>query len=708
MSTTLDLNNLIEKTNDKSLDLPNLSMSPKIAEDGTTLVQNNAQKIAKECYGNKEQTPTYGLSLLDNNPRVNDSARLYTNPFAELEFATDDGQPLYKSFLGRVEINLVARALVGAAFFTAGSYAVKQWQAGEDTWYTKPLQVIADGIDGSIGSAISGVLERFVDKDKVSDLMTFNKYVANPAMVEIAKENAMNGAREVLNSEVFSESLGRAAVSVTFAFAMGSTGATIGRNLALVADPNHRVSWIHDDHIDFGEMLKSSAKEGLRILAYNQMEDWFAAIPYLIQRKIIGNSMDSSGFGNLWELQNNYGNTHLVNNKSEIGGSYEVAGLADLQHRFPLYNFYTLIFRDGYNHIGHSFKDWRDDGFKVELPDNLLESSAHAASETAKYLTKSLIKSQLYMQPAMLFFSPANVAINKESHALMSEETKQFITTSPTYSFDPSNPDEMAKPFFQNGKTPAYAEIAVKVNDIKLGGEYYDVDGKINLDNLIGHKPYEHKSSPISGFMNPVGKFVNGYSNMLYDKIVTPALDKVGIDADSNPDVKWATNTFARAQTAYFPYMLMKYEVAQKLDTPDMDAAIYRAIDGASSFNLGEVGASLSDIGRLVTLQSPSAKTHEMSFMGRGLVNSTCEAKIKNERAQEKLKWREAEEHHLHEVSNNITPLQKLAGEIAHGDLKEIAEKQNTPVNNIVSAKGLRIEGKNLVQKPLDSELIKI
>jgi hypothetical protein len=699
MTTDLNIANIDELTQEyQSLvnDIALPSGQQKINPDAEKCSPQNNDKT-------KNINPVYGLSLLDNNPRVNDSAKLYTNPFAEAEFAINDGDPLYKTFLGRVELNVVSRWVMGAAFFTAGAYAVKQWHAGEDTWFTKPLQIIADGIDTVIGTPTTKVLECFVDQAKAKDIMTFNTHVANPAMVE----QAMRDGTTKL-SEVFGMSLGKAAVDVTFAFAMGSTGAALGRNLALIADPNHKVSWIHEDGIDFVDMAKSTAREGFRILTYNQMEDWFAAIPYLIQRKILAGAMDSNGISNLWELENNHGNTHLVDKEGNIGRSFEVAGLLDLQHRFPLYNFYTLIFRDGYNHIGHSISSTINNGFHFEIPENPIEHVTHCASESVKYLAKSLIKSQIYMQPAMLFFSPMNVAISKENHVLIAQESGHFITSSPTYHFDPKNREDMANPFLQNGKMPAYVGNAVRINDITTDGKYYDGETPINLNKLVNHDPYHHESSQLSGVMNPVGRFVSGYSNGLYNNFVSPTLNLFGINADENPDVKWATSTFARAQTAYFPYMLAKYELAQKWDTPDMDAAIYRGIDGVCSLNVNELGASVADVAKLLTLQQPSEKTHQKSFESRGLLNSTYEVKLQNEITQEKLRWRAAEERHLHEVPEELRPLQKLAGEIAHGDLKDIFENNNVPANNIVSAKGLRIDGKSLNQKSSEAELIKI
>jgi hypothetical protein len=670
-----------------------LSKSSKLdggANNAVKFVRKEATDAHNNQYCSIDKVQETGFDLINNNSRINDSARLFTNPFAEMDMALDNGVPMYKTLLGRTEINLVARGIVAAAFFTAGSYMLKEWQmGGEQKWFTQPLEWTANGIDAVISNPATKVISTFVGDEKAAHIMTFNKYVAKSHMIT---EEALKKTPDILNSKVFGMSLGQAVVDVTWAFAAGSAGAAIGRNMVLLADPNYKTSWWHNGQIDFGDMVKSTAKEAFRIITYNAGEDFAVAIPYLIHRRMLNGAACATGIGNIWELQNGVGNTHMVGEDGNLGRSHEMMGLLDFQHRFPLYNFGTLMYRDSYNHIGHSFSEWKNNGFAIDfkLPENPVHEALHNVAETAKYITKSFIKSQIYMQPAMLFFSGANVAIGKNDAALMSDVTNEFITTKQTYSFNAEDMSQWNAPFRQkDGTVPAYNQIAVRLKNVEEGGTYYAGDNKVVLDELVGKDIYEHNSSLVSGVMNPLGKALNCYTNALHENIAAPMFNMFGIDGHSN-DAKFATKTFARAQAAYFPYMMAKYEFAQKWDTPDMDAAIYRALDGITSVNGVELWAGIKDIGKLIALQSPSPETHAKSFEHRGLINSTCEAKTKTAIAQENLKRRDAEELHANDVPPIVRPLNHIASDIITGKAKPEELEANSNLVELIEANNIK------------------
>ena len=670
-----------------------LSKSSKL--DGANNAVKFARKEATDAHNNEycsiDKAQETGFDLINNNSRINDSARLFTNPFAEMDMALDSGVPMYKTLLGRTEINLVARGIVAAAAFTAGAYMLKEWQmGGEQKWFTQPLEWTANAIDTVISNPATKVIGSIIgDEEKAKHIMTFNKYVAKSHMITDA---ALEKNPNVLNNQVFGMSPGYEVVNVTWAFALGSAGAAIGRNMVLLADPNYKTSWWHNGKIDVGDMVKSTAQEAFRIITYNAGEDFAVAIPYIIHRRIANGAANATGIGNIWELQNGVGNTHMVDKDGNLGRSHEVMGLIDLQHRFPLYNWYTLMYRDSYNHIGHSFAEWKKNGFAIDfkLPENPVQEALHNVAETAKYITKSLIKSQIYMQPAMLFFSGANIAIGKNDAALMSETNNQFITSKPTYSFDAENMSQWNSSFVkEDGTVPAYNQIAVRLKNVENGGTYYARDKKVNLDELVGKDIYEHNSSPVSGVMNPLGKALNCYTNALHENIAAPMFNMFGIDGHSD-GARAATKTFARAQAAYFPYMMAKYEFAQKWDTPDMDAAIYRALDGITSVNGVELWAGIKDIGKLIALQAPSPETHAKSFEHRGLINSTCEAKTKTAIAQENLKRRDAEALHANDVPPIVRPLNHIASDIITGKAKPEELEANSNLVELIEANNIK------------------
>jgi hypothetical protein len=679
--------------------LPNLSKADGGVNNAVKFLRKDASVNYNNEYCNineaREIGQETGFDLINNNSRVNDSARLFTNPFAEMDMELDTGVPMYKTLLGRTEINLVARGVVAALAFTAGSYMLKEWQmGGEQKWFTKPLEWTANSIDAVISNPVTKAIGAIIgDEEKAKHIMTFNKYVAKSHIAEKALVDST-----VKISDVMGMSLGQAAVHVSGPFVAGSIGAAIGRNMMLLLDPNYKTSWWHNGQIDFGDMVKSTAQEAFRIVTYNAGEDLIVTIPYLISRRFANGVLASTDIGNIWELQNGSGNTHLVDENGDLGKSYELTGLIRTQYDFPIYNFGTLMFRDAYNHVGHSFSEWKKNDFAIDLkmPENPVADAVHSVCESLKYVAKSFIKSQIYMQPSMLFFSGANVAIGKNDAALMSDVTNEFITTQKTYSLNVEDMNQWNAPFKrEDGTVPAYNQIAVQLKNVQEGGTYYARDKQVNLDKLVSKDIFEHHSSPISGVMNPLGKALNCYTNVLHENVAAPMFNAMGLDGHSN-DAKFATKTFARAQAAYFPYMMAKYEFAQKWDTPDMDAAIYRALDGITSVNGVELWAGIKDIGNLIAMQAPSPETHAKSFEHRGLINSTCEAKIKTATSQENIKRRDAEERHVNDVPEIVRPLNHIASDIIMGKAKEVELHANNNLVELINA------GNNIIS--FDSE----
>ncbi len=607
---------------------------------------NSKQPSHETCTTPIEHTPIEhrGWGSLNHRSKVNDSARLFTNPLVQLDMELDSGVPLYKSFIGSAEIQIVARGLFAAAFFALASRQLEEWHMGsaKQTWFTQPLEWVANGVDAVIGTPATKVISAFAGAEKAEHIMTFNKYVANNHAIK----EALHTGETILNKDAFGMSLGQAVVDVTWAFAAGSTGAAIGRNMVLLADPNYKTSWWHNGKIDVGDMVKSTAHETFRILTYNEGEDWAVAIPYLIQRRLLNGALNKSGIGNMWDLQNGTGNAHILNNDGTLGNSYEAVGVAKLQHEFPAYNVGTLIYRDLYNHIGHKIKDWREDGFQFEmkLPEDPLKDARQMASEALNYTVKSFIKAQLYMQPSMLAFSFANIGINKANATLIDEGTKEFITTSPTYSYNPENMVQWNSNFVNAaGETPAHAGIAARMNKLENGEAYFAGKNPVNLDALVGTDMYSHHSSALSPIINPVGRATNAYANGLYTHITQPLSNHFGFDQNYDALRKMSDN-FARAQTAYLPYMFTKYTLAQQVDTPEMDAAITRGLDGAASGKVSELWAGAKDVLNVIMGAPVSQITQAKTFEPRGLMNSTCDAKKNTELSQQTLKLQEAQE----------------------------------------------------------------
>ncbi len=595
--------------------------------------------------------------LFGANPDVNDSARLYTNPLEASNMALEGGTPLYKTLGGRLLTQSVARGLFAAAMFTAGSYMVKEWNPdipfGEQPLLGKPLSALQTLFDTTLSRPMESIIGVALnDPERAKHFMTFNKHFAKPYMVE----QAIQGVK-LSNADIFGETMGTEMVKRTFAFASGSIGAAVGRNFVAVLDPNFKTSWLKNGKIDWGDLAKSTAKEVWRIGTYYAGEDWAAAFGYAwqlratrgLQMQAMGDAVMAQAV--LEDIQNDrMGTVNRIGSDGTVGHSYEGMGAADFQMRFMGYNFYTLLYRDLYNHVGHMINHAKEQGLQVSLPKN----PVHCVSETVKYLGKSLIKSQIYMAPSVLAFWPQNIAIQKQHHTFVDEKTGTPITTRAARTIDPTSMEDRAKPFMDENNIPsAHSGIYARAGALKNDQALFLGEERLAYD-LSGHDPYTHHSHPMDHVINPIGKFANSYTQTLNQHVSAPALhttqrvmsrtmkDKTTTGLPCINKVKqnipWLTSTFARAQMAYMPYMTAKYELAQLWDTPEMDAAAYRFMDGLGGFNFREVFAGAKDVLNVVTFREVSPETQAKVGATRGPVNSRAEALNHTNEIQQAMK----------------------------------------------------------------------
>jgi hypothetical protein len=593
-----------------------------------------------------DQTPAW----LGSNAHVNESARLYTNPFEATEAVLSGKEPLYKSLAGRVFTQSIARGVVGAAFFTAGCYMLKVWQPGVDIKdqhiLAKAPEALSRLFDATVTKAVSaGVALAGNSPEQVEQIMTFNKFHAKPHMLNDPNANI---------AQIFGMTMGQEMVDRTWQFAAGSIGAALGRNLVAAFDPNVKKTWLKDGEIDFKQLAKSSLKQAWTIISYHQGEDWFAAPFYVWQVRAVRGGMDgglTAGAARdaaMWDFQNG-GNgaserVNLSGTPPEMCGSLQGTGAMDFQTRFMGYNFYTLLYRDLYNHLGHTLNQVKERGVDLaaKLPDNPLETVTHGAAEATKYLMKTFVKSQIYMAPAMLAFWPQRVSMGRQNHMLIDENTGQLITTQPTRAFDPTDPAHLSEKFIENGLSVPHAGIAARASDIKAGNKLYSAEKEFVI-NRPDYDPYVPAKGGLDQALAPLGRAQNAYAGWMNDRVAQPVAGAIsnltGMDgAALAADAKWAANTFVGAQTAYMPYMTMKYETAQLYDTPKADAAIYTMLDGAFAFDGKKFWSGLKDIGNVITFQPLSDETQAHMGEKRGLVNSRFEAQCKGDAAQVKLK----------------------------------------------------------------------
>ncbi len=641
--------------------------------------------------GKWSQTPEN--LLLESNDYVNDSARLY-NPFGENTVPEDGGTPLYKSLRGRLLTQSVARGLFGAAFFAAGSYMVEKYQPGEaimdQTPLARPLAVMEKFLDSTLTKGATELVVKPAyyinaklndgDVSQVADLanefMRFNKY----APVRHLAEHALNNPEEAIkNLDVYGNTWGQEMVQRTWSFASGSIGSSLGRNFVALVDPNHKVSWVNEGKVDFGEMVTSSAKQLWQIMAYNQMEDWFAGMFYTWQIRAQRGAY-SNGFINRTEGEN----SAMPNLQTEglstqrrvsieekngeflatLGDSYAGANALDYQTRFMGYNFYTLVFRDLYNHLFRNHDD-NDCYAKEEAPKNPVQSFGYGASETAKYLVKSFTKSMIYMAPSVMAFWPMRVGSSLNNHYLVDEQSGNLITTRPrAEGFEPIRmKDEQFVRTFNNGTAltdldkihiskQGSAAGAYEINEhLKGNQDLYLNDKKIRLDHggKDSYAPFDDGNSAFDKGLGLLGKTNYHVTNALDKGFFQPsgkALHYVkqnilGLDtnqSDTLADASMVAKSFTGAAMSYTPYMIAKYEFANLWDTPVMDAAAYRMADGLFDLKPKEFFAGIKDVASVVAFQKVSDKTLANVGERRGLINSRYEAQCRKETKQEEIR----------------------------------------------------------------------
>jgi hypothetical protein len=605
--------------------------------------------------------------------------------------AGSKGKPAWSdSAGGRAIIRLFSRGILGAAAFTVGGRIARtqmlnyspetfEWAAFKD----RPLQGIAKIFDETLGKSISWVAYH-----------TTNTRGLTEAEALLAKENrAWNsvnfrtkgyfhtvGGKLLHGQQMNGRSLGSEMVGITFDFAMASIGDAVGRNMVQMVDPNVRKSWLLNDqgkiaadgeksHFNLKRFVESTGVAAWRVISKNQGEDWFAALPYVYQMKaqrgLISNAFehDLKGVKLVFDNQWN-GGAYKVNNEGKIVGDYQLAGAVDLHARFVGYNVYTLMFREGYDWIGEHLKSWRNKGYPmhVRLPEhfNPIGATYHGVRNTLRYVTKSFIKANLYMNPAVIPFwimrAPQTkwrgAMINAEAGlgqnaigSVMSFDERVHIAQEawPGLSFDEmkarmTNPEEPSilnysttkrrvYPGWQSppGQNPAL-KLATQPEFMYFGNQQVR-NPLYGMNGPHDSRTYEHYepgfSTWFSKALNPFGKFsywLGGKAaNWAHDLPEGKLKKFIGMDEGTllgpHPERKPSAGgreTFMRnfvdASLSYTPYMYAKAEFGLLVDDRaaegglgKMDKAIYKLIDNVSGFHFRQAGKTVKEIWHLST-----------------------------------------------------------------------------------------------------------
>lgn len=376
---------------------------------------------------------------------------------------------------------------------------------------------------------IARVIDKVVGKPMIGAL---NKVGLDGKDIVSFRPSLSGGAR----------TLGEDAIFNTFDFAMASTGDALGRNIVGLFDPNVKKSWRGEDgKINLPKAMKSLVSTSGRVLEA-QMEDWFVAIPYTFQQKFQRKLINRISPGFEFAADSTlHGSSFKVDDDGKVVGTYAWEGALDLQGRFTGYNFGTAIYRDLSKAVKGKVKDVFDKDHRENAkplhinPETLFKAGTNGVRGGARYLLNRGIKTTLSMTPSIPLFSLLRIPQGKHRGV-----------------------------------------------GIMKDGTQVDLSGRDDFN------PYDDTFSKLDTVLNPFGKFAKTMSAGA-EKVTTGIARKRGAD---EAGIKYAENladTYVNAAIAYTPYIYAKNEFAHHWDNPDMDTAIYKAIDGVFSANLKDV-----------------------------------------------------------------------------------------------------------------------
>lgn len=499
-------------------------------------------------------------------------------------------RPWRASPQGRLAIRAFSRGILGAAFFSAGGLVnARLLRAGEynpsASWreQTNPLKFIAKLIDETAGKGIQTGVNMLGGNGERAVRFRPTRYHSS---------NHPGGGH----------SLGEEVVAVTFDFFCASVGDAWGRDIAGWVDPNIKKKWIKDGHISIPEAAKQALKSATRYVTYNGGEDWAVAIPYVYfiraHRGILNNF--SPGFRIGSDRMTN-GADAKISSKGVITGSYHQEGIVDLQHRFVVYNMGTLMFRELWDYFGKKLRGEQTALYgdpESQKKVGVLGGIGHIA----KWFVRDVIKGGIYMSFATPFFwitrTPqtkyrgtfVNVKRgvlgyehNGEIHIVHADEHFR----NPHYNentalgftrFD--NTTHRYEPLRPAGFTPGETGLGLSRSTMyKQGRDLLDKK-VLNPIGLANHRAAEFVADKPAKWMDEnLGAAGRAAKNLMGVK-----------------DFAEFNRRFVYASASYTPYMYMKAETARLWDTPQMDVATERLIDGAASLKWGEFRAGASEM----------------------------------------------------------------------------------------------------------------
>ena len=326
---------------------------------------------------------------------------------------------------GKAAIEFVSRITLGGFLYSLmeNSQAMKQLGSYERANHAKNskdagfLEKIAFFIDNTIGKGMYKVLDNTVFKGKYATKADGSAKIDGDGN-KVTRSRDFLRFRENRNThpgqDISGRSIGAEMTVVTASFAAMSAGSAIMRDvLSGIFNPKERASWTNNGKFDPLHIAKKAAGKVWTIGTYNAGEDMAVALPYVFYMRGQRNILDKAlfkGFKYSSDSVDNGGGLRL-DDDGKVTGHFLMAGAADLQGRFTVYNVFTQLYRDVYDNIGGGVKEWWKGGKEFSAPKwvkNPLTLPEHIVSGTkhiARYATISAMRSLIQMTPSVPFFS---------------------------------------------------------------------------------------------------------------------------------------------------------------------------------------------------------------------------------------------------------------------------------------------------------------
>ena len=556
------------------------------------------------------------------------------------------------SMRGRLAIRVFSRGLVGGIFYTVGGHFASQQLKDYESFkplewsFThirrKPLQYVARGWDVVVGKPLEAMAHLLTPGDLEAkahaawEITNFRPKLFKPAMAAHA-----DGYRDKwgIVHEVNGRGLGEELVLVTFDFFSMSIGDAFGRNFIQSFDPNLKQPWYLDENghattrahgrFDFGRWAQSVGRASWRVITKNAGEDWAAALPYIYQMKWQRQGLAKAFPGFKLSSDNNMnGGLGLLDRNGHIVGGYQLPGIIDLQMRFMGYNWYTLMYREMYDALGRTYNRWRDNNFAIQMPkfEHPVEDTLGAPAFLARYVVKSLIKSGLYMFPAVPFFWITRTPQSKAYGAFAVDDLARSKTPSDESALVTRHPHAKAA----GGHSPDHVFRENIMGD-KLARAFlihgpqerqataYYGDGRTITTAHLPHTPFDWgvNRGVLDAVLNPFGwvcfqagggltravDFILPHGDWLTSLMHKDSAGQALKGAEMLLAREQSLRTFANAAISYTPYMWAKAETALRVDDRrsveqlgHMDKAIYRMIDNTFSFNFHGAKEAFGDV----------------------------------------------------------------------------------------------------------------